>query len=142
MAGECDIQNDPLYKHMVIKKEKKRNREEKLQANMTNRRTAIVPKISSEIWTVWLYILTTRLTSIFLFKLIVEHDGHVTGISGQYFSCSNKMTDCLQWLHTYVWYWHGDMCSFKLNSNSFEDWGSGFSKWIAKTYLVTNLDST
>ena len=48
----------------------------------------------------------------------------------------------LQWLHTYFWYWHGDMCSFKLNSNSFEDWGSGFSKWIAKTYLVTNLDST
>ena len=117
MASGCYIQNDPLYKSMQTKEEKKRNREEKLQANMIKRRAAIVRHISSGTWTAWLYILTKRLTPIFFLKIIAEDNEHVTGISEQYFSCSNKMTDCFQWLHKYVWYWHSDMCYFKLNSN-------------------------
>ena len=78
-------------------------------------RTPITPKISSEISIAWLYI---RLTSTFFLKIIVEQDAHLTGISGQEPSCSNKMTDCLQWLHKNVWYWHDDMCSYKLSSNT------------------------
>ena len=117
MASGCYIQNDPWYKSIQTKKEKKRNMEEKLQANMTKRRAAIVPNISSEIWTAWLYILIRRLTPIFFLKIIAEHNEHVTGISEQYFSCSNKLTNYFQWLHKYVWYWHSDMCYFKLNSN-------------------------
>ena len=78
-------------------------------------RTPITPKISSEISTAWLYI---TLTSTFFLKIIVEQDAHLTGISGQELSCSSKMTDCLQWLHKNVWYWHDDMCSYKLSSNA------------------------
>ena len=124
-----------LPKHANKQREnnKKWNNEEKLQANMTKRDTrgkaAIVPKISSCIWTAWLYIWTTKLTSSFFLKIVVEHDAHVTGISGQWFSCSNMMTDCLQWLHEYVWYWHDDMCSYIEFKHSEFNWIQ-FLYWI------------
>lgn len=80
----------------------------------TNRRMKILLEI---VWTE--YAKKTVLTfNLFLF-ITFEQREHGTGISGQQFSCSCKITNCLQWLQCDFWYMHDDKCSCKLSLKNF-----------------------